>query len=169
VNSPDLDAMAEESPGARADLQVYDHVDGALGEDLERLRERSVAALPHCLVAKARGGDGVAVLGELEVIEVSVVSDEAIAGVHGDFMDDPTPTDVITFHHGEILVSRDTALRRAGEFGHPVLRELLLYVIHGLLHLNGHDDHEEGARAEMHRLQEAILASVWPLPDSSKQ
>ncbi len=91
------------------------------------------------------------------------MTDDEIARVHGEYLDDPTPTDVITFHHGEILISADTAVRVAGELGQPADREALLYLIHGLLHLNGHDDHEEESRDLMHARQEAILAVVWPI------
>lgn len=93
---------------------------------------------------------------ELENIEVSLVSDRAIAKVHGEFLNDPTPTDVITFHHGEILVSAETAAREAVARKLPLEQELLLYIIHGMLHLRGHDDHEAGARRTMHRIQKQI-------------
>lgn len=96
-------------------------------------------------------------LATLEEVEVSVVSDNDIARVHGEFLEDPTPTDVITFHHGEILISADTAERQGGEHGHSRNRELALYLIHGLLHLAGWDDHEPAEAAEMARHQESIL------------
>jgi len=104
------------------------------------------------------------VLPKLEIVEVSLVTDAVIAEVHDQFMDDPTATDVITFQHGEILVSTTTAARVAGEMNQPPLRETVLYVIHGLLHLCGYDDLSEPARTSMHRRQEMVLQSVWPLP-----
>jgi probable rRNA maturation factor len=112
------------------------------------------AAFPLCL-AKARSST--APLTSLEEIEFSLVSDEAIAKVHGDFMDDPTPTDVITFHHGEIIISLETASRQAREHGIAYENEVALYIIHGLLHLAGWEDTEPGMRAEMHTLQSQIL------------
>ena len=60
----------------------------------------------------------------LEAVEISTVSDESIAHVHREFMGDPSPTDVITFHHGEIIVSLDTAQRQAAENGEPYEREV---------------------------------------------
>jgi probable rRNA maturation factor len=104
------------------------------------------------------------VLADCGEIEVSLVSDEAIARVHGEFMDDPTPTDVITFHHGEILVSVETARREGPGHGNTAEEETLLYIIHGLLHLNGYTDLREPDRSVMHRLQERILASVLKRP-----
>ena len=100
-----------------------------------------------------------------------MIYDAVIAGVHGEFMDDPTPTDVITFHHGEILVSLDTARREGPTHGNSAAEETLLYIIHGLLHLNGHTDLREPDRTAMHREQETILDRVRsiltePLPEN---
>lgn len=94
----------------------------------------------------------------LEEIEISLVDDAEIARVHGEFLDDPTPTDVITFHHGEILVSTETAARQAPEHGKSLDHEIALYMVHGLLHLSGHEDHEPAEAAVMAEKQEQILA-----------
>jgi len=102
-------------------------------------------------------------LPDLAEVEISFITDEAIARVHGEFLEDPTPTDVITFAHGEILISTDTALRQAAEHGLAPEREVALYLIHGLLHLNGHEDHTELGFNTMRRLQEEILAEVFPV------
>ena len=123
----------------------------------EWLSEKSKLAVAECLL---HPGTEDPVLPELEEIEVTLVTDETIAQVHGEFMDDPTPTDVITFHHGEILVSVDTARSVAEEHGNSVPEETFLYIIHGLLHLNGHTDLNEPERTEMHRIQEEILAKL---------
>jgi probable rRNA maturation factor len=102
---------------------------------------------------------GLSVLDALEDIEVTLLTDAEIAQVHAEFLQDPTPTDVITFHHGEILISIDTAARQAVEHGQnqPVAHEIALYLIHGLLHLGGWDDHEPEAAAAMAAQQQAIL------------
>lgn len=117
------------------------------------LRQIAQAALPGCKL-QAKSPD--APLLHLEEIEISLISDEEIARVHGEFLDDPTPTDVITFHHGEILISTDTALRQGAEHGQALDAELALYLIHGLMHLAGWDDHEPEEAAEMSRRQEGI-------------
>lgn len=123
----------------------------------EWLTEKSIEALPHCL---EKPGTEEPALPSLEEVEVTLVNDETIARVHGEFMDDPTPTDVITFHHGEILVSVDTARSVAEEHGNSVTEETLLYIIHGFLHLNGHTDLSEPERAHMHRIQDDILSRL---------
>ena len=69
-------------------------------------------------------------------------------------------TDVITFEHGEIVISAETAERQGREYGQGVEREIGLYVIHGILHLNGYDDVEVEAAARMRERQAGILAAV---------
>jgi probable rRNA maturation factor len=100
--------------------------------------------------------DGRFALRSLPEVIVTVVSDRKIAEVHDDFMGIPTATDVITFQHGDIVVSAEMAVRRAGEFGHGLREELALYVVHGFLHLNGFTDEEAAERDRMHRLQETV-------------
>jgi len=118
------------------------------------LRKLGAAAMPAC-VAALRSPE--APLSGMPLLEVSIVSDKEIARVHGEFLDDPTPTDVITFHHGEIIISADTAERQGREHMHPFDHELALYLIHGLLHLAGWDDHEKKEAREMAQRQQSIL------------
>ena len=104
---------------------------------------------------------GVGELPQLDVLEISIVDDEQIADVHGRFLDDPTPTDVITFPHGEILVSADTAQRQAREFATEPMAELALYGIHGMLHLAGFDDKKEADAKKMAARQQELLEQFW--------
>ena len=66
-------------------------------------------------------------------IIVVFVSDARIAGIHRDFMSVDGPTDVITFRHGEIIISVETAERQATRFSNSCSRELRLYFVHALL------------------------------------
>lgn len=127
--------------------------------DLDRLLALAEKALPLCLAAAP--GPGTA-LHHLETLEITLVTDAEIAQVHAAFLDDPTPTDVITFDHGEILISVETAARQSIEHGQgqPVPREIALYLVHGLLHLAGWDDHDPAAAAAMAQRQENILAAA---------
>lgn len=125
--------------------------------DLSWLRSALNKAVPLCL-QHLKADD--APLAQLLEIEISIVTDAVITRVHAEFLDDPTPTDVITFHHGEIIVSADTAAREGPAHGLSVDHELGLYMIHGLMHLAGWDDHDPAEAAEMKRLQEGVLAAV---------
>jgi probable rRNA maturation factor len=125
--------------------------------DLKWLRATIARAMPLCL-AQVKGESPS--LPGLPEIEASIVTDKVIGEVHAEFLADPTPTDVITFHHGEILVSADTAARAGPAHGLSLDEELLLYLIHGLLHLGGWDDHDPEEAAEMKKVQEGILMQV---------
>lgn len=127
------------------------------GLDPDRLIQIARHAHPACLAA-ARPDQNV--LADLSEIEVTLLSDPEIAVVHGEFLDDPTPTDVITFHHGEILISLDTAARQAPAHGLSAPDETALYLIHGLLHLAGWDDHDPDEAAEMAVLQHSLLKAA---------
>jgi len=131
-------------------------VDAAL---LLRL-ESSLRALLPVLLEKPKGVDHV--LSMLEDIELSLVDDAAIAAVHGEFFDDPTPTDVITFHHGEILVSYDTARRYAEENGLCCEEEIFRYLVHGLVHLHGYLDALPEEREGLFAVQEPLVKLFWP-------
>lgn len=122
--------------------------------DLARLRRLARSALAECLKNPAHASP---VLPQLSGVEVTVISDAAIAGVHERFMQIEGPTDVITFDHGEILISAETASRNAARFGKSPGDELALYVIHGLLHLNGFSDKLPADAARMRRVQTRIL------------
>lgn len=98
----------------------------------------------------------------MEELEVSLVGEEEICRLHEEFLNDSSPTDVITFEHGELIIGVEAAVIEAAARNWPLERELLLYVIHGLLHLRGWNDEEPGEAERMRRLQEEILDSVWP-------
>lgn len=121
------------------------------------LRKAAALALPLCASESA---DGAHALRELPEIGVILVSDAAIARLHAGFMGIEGATDVLTFRHGEIVISAETADAMAREFNHPVEQEIALYSIHGFLHLNGFDDLEERPAAKMRRAQERILKAV---------
>ena len=128
------------------------NIQAKISLDIDYVRETTNRALPLCVKEAASGSP----LGGLQEVEVSIVSDPDISEVHGRFLDDATATDVITFDHGEIIVSADMAEDRASGFGHPIERELVLYIIHGLLHLAGYNDKSDGESEEMSSLQEKI-------------
>lgn len=121
--------------------------------ELACVRKAAVAAWKRCLQL----GNG-----EATDVEVVIVDDAAIARVHGEFFHDPTPTDVITFPYGEILIGAETVAANARHYHETPSRELVRCTIHGMLHLRGFDDHTPAQRQKMERLQEAILEAVFP-------
>lgn len=121
---------------------------------LAGLRRFARTVLPHCL---EHPGAGEMVLPGLPEVGVVLVSDRASARLHEQFLAVPGPTDVITFMHGEIVIGVAVAERQARAHRQTVERELRRYIIHGLLHLNGHEDDRPEAAAVMWRAQERLL------------
>lgn len=116
-----------------------------------RVAER---ARPACVAAVRSDAAPLATLRE---VEATILGDRAIGRVHGTFFGDPSPTDVITFQHGEILLGAGVVTANAARYGHSPDEEAALCLIHGLMHLAGWDDHEPGEAREMARLQEQIF------------
>jgi probable rRNA maturation factor len=108
-------------------------------------------------------------------LSVAIVDDPTIAELHERFLNDPTPTDVLsfvlerseTFLEGEVVVSADTAAANAKRYRSTPEDELLRYAIHGTLHLVGYDDLAPAERAVMRRREKKylLLASDPPYKD----
>ncbi len=93
-------------------------------------------------------------------VSLLLTGDAEIAALHERWFRDPTPTDVISFlvdGTAEIAVSVATARRVARARGHGSRAEIALYVVHGLLHVLGHDDTTSRARARMRAAERAVL------------
>ena len=99
-------------------------------------------------------------------IGVRLTDDRRIRAINKKYLHHDAATDVIAFGYGkkmgDVVVSADTARRVAKELGIPFKEELARYLVHGVLHLLGYDDHERQARARMHRRQEKILKGIRP-------
>jgi probable rRNA maturation factor len=97
-----------------------------------------------------------------------VVTDERMTNLHREHCDIDSSADVLTFVMSEpgqpieveIAICGDEAARRAAEFAHTIERELLLYILHGLLHCCGYDDHSKADFARMHKAEDAILDAI---------
>ncbi|MCB1099108.1 MAG: rRNA maturation RNase YbeY [Verrucomicrobiales bacterium] len=142
------------------EIAVYDHF-GFDSDKVAKLQAFAERAIVQALRFSPAAGSVKSPLQEALEVEVSLVSDQKIADVHVEFMGIEGATDVITFHHGEILVSVETARCRAGEFGHSDEKELALYIAHGLIHLHGYDDHTPEEAETMRLLQEQVLSECW--------
>jgi probable rRNA maturation factor len=96
-------------------------------------------------------------LRKLSEIFIWLISDRRMALLHRKFLARPGPTDVMTFQHGEIFISVDTARRHARAFKDSLIREFKLYIVHALLHLHGFDDQTPSQAQRMKAAQETIL------------
>jgi probable rRNA maturation factor len=96
-------------------------------------------------------------LSKLHEIFVWLISDRRMSRLHHQFLGEKGPTDVLTFQHGEIFISVETAKRNARIFATSLIPELELYIVHGLLHLHGFDDRTSTGARTMKQAQEKIL------------
>jgi probable rRNA maturation factor len=129
----------------------------AIRVDLVALQAFARRVLEACHKLPGKKAGELVSLDELNVI---LVSDRRIAELHHRFLHLRGPTDVITFQHGEIFVSAETARKQARRWGTSLEHELRLYIAHGLLHLHGFDDKTAAAAAEMARVQERLVAAA---------
>lgn len=107
---------------------------------------------------------------KLAELSIVLVGDQRMSRLHEQFMKLPGPTDVLTFPldednqgratAGEVVVCVPEARRRAQEHGVSPRHELLLYAIHGVLHLCGFDDRTDRGFREMHRKEDEILTRL---------
>jgi probable rRNA maturation factor len=93
-------------------------------------------------------------------LEFHLVTSKEIQRIHLDFLDDDTPTDVITFPYGEIFISPAVAAIQRKDYQRSLYEEVLLYGIHALVHLKGYDDHTEKGFKTMKKIQEGILEKL---------
>lgn len=101
-------------------------------------------------------------------IGIRVTTDAAIHQINREYLGHDYPTDVISFPYaasqphieGELVVSVDTASERAGDLGWSFEHELLLYVVHGTLHLTGMDDQQPEDRRAMRSAERDVMLQL---------
>ncbi len=108
-------------------------------------------------------------------VAIVAVDEAAMEQLHIQWMDEPGPTDVLSFpmdelrppkpHEepamgvlGDIVLCPTVAAKQAEAAGHSVEAELQLLTVHGLLHLLGYDHAEPDEEKEMFGLQDSLLA-----------
>lgn len=106
-------------------------------------------------------------------VTIAFVDNAHIHRLNKQFLDHDEPTDVLTFPYteagakkleGEIVIGMEIAREYAADRGHDVKLELLLYVIHGCLHLCGFTDTDDRGAAEMRNKEREYLSKL-NLPD----
>ncbi len=95
-------------------------------------------------------------------LSIALVDDGAMAKLNAQYHHVEGPTDILTFDYGagagELIISVEHAQSQAKQFRSTPSRELPLYIIHGLLHLHGHDDLKPRPRARMRAAERRLLA-----------
>ena len=136
-----------------------------------RFSRAAVAAVLHTLDAAFPVAAPAARISPGE-LSVAFLTDTALARLHDTFLDDPSPTDVITFpgapglgQAGEICLSADRALAFAAGHGRDFSSELTLYLVHGWLHLAGYDDRKPALKK---RMRAAEARAMQLLTDAKK-
>jgi len=103
-------------------------------------------------------------------LSVVVIGATRMRNLNRDTLGHDYAADVLSFDHGqtpdggmlgEVIVCPDVAVREAARAGVPVEQELARYVVHGCLHLNGHDDLEPDGRKKMWAAQERVLKALF--------
>jgi probable rRNA maturation factor len=91
-------------------------------------------------------------------ISLAFVDNPTMQRLNRQFLNHDEPTDVLSFPlsqsrtlEGELILGAEVALAEAQTRGHDVRAELTLYIVHGLLHLCGYDDHTAHDAREMRR------------------
>lgn len=130
--------------------------------------------MPGELVAwvAERAESAAAFLECLGEVRVRVVSDEDMAAAHEKHLGDPSTTDVLTFDMADgaaartrvldtdVLVCLDEAGRQAALRKHGVHLEILLYVVHAMLHCVGFDDRTRARARAMHEREDEVLSAI---------
>ena len=107
-------------------------------------------------------------------VNIIFVDQKEILRVNKTFLNHHYVTDVISFNHtrppilppsepwdfGDIFVCYPVARQNARKFNHTILQEMMMYAIHGSLHLAGLDDHTPQERAEMDKQAEKIITRL---------
>lgn len=118
-------------------------------------------------------------LAEEAEVDVTIVDDEEIHELNRQYRGMDKPTDVLSFAldegeedepeliggpeehlYGDIIISAETALRQAEEYGHGLEREMTYLAVHGMFHLLGYDHMTEEDKAEMRAKEEEALRAI---------
>ena len=127
-------------------VTIESHLEGINGPALGRFLQRARRA------ARLRGQ-----------AHVLIVSNARIRSLNQKFRGKKKPTDVLSFpalpeiaakFAGDIVISADMARASADTLGHPVSEEVKILILHGVLHLGGHD--HESDNGEMARLEQRL-------------
>lgn len=111
-------------------------------------------------------------------LAVTLTDDKRIQTLNAEYRNRPEPTDVLSFGQmegepfaspvpvlGDLVISLETAQRQASELGHPLAAELRILVVHGVLHLIGHDHIDPADRVSMAQAENDLLERLPSVPE----
>jgi probable rRNA maturation factor len=141
---------------------------------IEVNNESGIAADESEIVACARHVLGAMRVNPQAELSVVMVDEAAMEQLHVQWMDEPGPTDVLSFPMdelrpgsqdddsppgllGDVVLCPQVAAKQAATAGHSTQEELLLLTTHGILHLLGYDHAEPDEEKEMFELQRKLL------------
>lgn len=143
-----------DGPAPPARLELLDP-----GQRLSPTQHARIARLAHDALRTLRA------TGEVRAL---IVDDAHMSRAHARYAGVEGTTDVLTFDlsggrgplDADLLVCLDEARRQSASHGHEVEHELLLYILHGVLHCLGHDDHDEDRARRMHEEEDRVLTAI---------
>ena len=156
---------ADDQPPSSIEVELFDGLNLLNTHELDSLAQmtcRALAQLPNS--------------GQ---IRVSIVDDQRMSDAHLKFSGIEGTTDVLTFDLApetnpgsapesfdskvldtDLTICFDEAQRQSTKLGHSVERELLLYIIHGVLHCLGYNDHNDQDYQRMHQREDQLLSAI---------
>ena len=102
------------------------------------------------------------------VLNVVFVNDPYIHSLNKAYRGQDKPTDVLSFNYmerdmgilGEVYISVQTAKRQAGGHGHSLSDELIKLIVHGILHVFGHDHELDADYKKMFAIEKKVLGRI---------
>ena len=164
-----------DDPGQRYEDNIQVQVDEPFENEIDAFD--LVQAIRAALEAEERAAAEVTLV---------VTDDDAVAALNQRYRDIEGPTDVLSFgaqeptegfvaapgadqYLGDIIIALPFTRCQASNLGHALESELRLLAVHGVLHLLGYDHAAPAQEKAMWARQEAILASLPPLPRTDGQ
>ena len=107
-------------------------------------------------------------------LSIAIIGDEEMTALNLRYLHRDRPTDVLAFPYGqeggrvsgEVVVNADQAVREAATRSHSAEDELMLYVVHGVLHILGYDDGKAAEAKRMHRRERELLRAAGRIVES---
>jgi len=162
MNTPDHAIADREEPGSSSEPEVPLEPTVTCEMELDApdvdpvwLHDMATEAISHLTRTTCR-------------VTIRIIDDAEMIDLHVRYHDDPSTTDVLTFEathepmplEVDIAICLDEGRRQSGDRKHDVNSELLLYVVHGLLHCCGYDDHDPEEHSIMHAEEDRILKAI---------